>query len=119
MDIEALHSRREARRRASRRRRRTAGLIAAAVVAVAVAVPVVLATHSRGGSQAGGQQARSSHASAQAHAANGSRPQQGIGVTRAGGRPGTAPVPILMYHVIAAPPPGAPFPGLYVTPNEF
>ncbi len=24
-----------------------------------------------------------------------------------------------MYHVIAAPPPGAPFPGLYVTPSEF
>jgi peptidoglycan/xylan/chitin deacetylase (PgdA/CDA1 family) len=28
-------------------------------------------------------------------------------------------VPILTYHVIAAPPPGAPFPGLYVTPTEF
>jgi peptidoglycan/xylan/chitin deacetylase (PgdA/CDA1 family) len=35
------------------------------------------------------------------------------------GRPGTAPVPILMYHVIAAPPAGAPFPGLYVAPLEF
>ena len=32
---------------------------------------------------------------------------------------GTSPVPILMYHVIAAAPPGAPFPGLYVTPTEF
>jgi peptidoglycan/xylan/chitin deacetylase (PgdA/CDA1 family) len=28
-------------------------------------------------------------------------------------------VPILMYHVIAAPPPGAPFPGLYVEPQLF
>jgi peptidoglycan/xylan/chitin deacetylase (PgdA/CDA1 family) len=28
-------------------------------------------------------------------------------------------IPILMYHVIAAPPPGAPFPGLYVAPAEF
>jgi peptidoglycan/xylan/chitin deacetylase (PgdA/CDA1 family) len=28
-------------------------------------------------------------------------------------------VPILMYHVIAAPPSGAPFPGLYVAPSEF
>jgi peptidoglycan/xylan/chitin deacetylase (PgdA/CDA1 family) len=28
-------------------------------------------------------------------------------------------VPILMYHVIAEPPPGAPFPGLYVAPDEF
>ncbi|HEY5198884.1 MAG TPA: polysaccharide deacetylase family protein [Solirubrobacteraceae bacterium] len=35
------------------------------------------------------------------------------------GRPGTAGVPVLMYHVIAAPPPGAPFPGLYVTPDLF
>jgi peptidoglycan/xylan/chitin deacetylase (PgdA/CDA1 family) len=35
------------------------------------------------------------------------------------GTPGQAPVPILMYHVIAAPPPGAPYPGLYVEPAEF
>ncbi len=31
----------------------------------------------------------------------------------------TAAVPILMYHVIAPAPPGAPYPGLYVTPHEF
>lgn len=30
-----------------------------------------------------------------------------------------ADVPILMYHVIAPPPPGAPFPGLYVPRAEF
>ncbi len=35
------------------------------------------------------------------------------------GHPGSATVPVLMYHVIAPPPPGAPFPGLYVTPEEF
>jgi peptidoglycan/xylan/chitin deacetylase (PgdA/CDA1 family) len=35
------------------------------------------------------------------------------------GTPGTRRVPVLMYHVIAAPPPGAPFPGLYVTPTLF
>ena len=35
------------------------------------------------------------------------------------GHPGTATVPVLMYHVIAPPPPGAPFPGLYVTPQDF
>jgi peptidoglycan/xylan/chitin deacetylase (PgdA/CDA1 family) len=29
------------------------------------------------------------------------------------------PVPILMYHVIAAPLPGAPYPGLYVSKREF
>jgi peptidoglycan/xylan/chitin deacetylase (PgdA/CDA1 family) len=33
--------------------------------------------------------------------------------------PGTAPVPILMYHVIARPFPTSPFPGLYVPPAEF
>ena len=35
------------------------------------------------------------------------------------GKPGTAPVPVLMYHVINPPPPGAPFPGLYVPAGEF
>ena len=31
----------------------------------------------------------------------------------------TAAVPILMYHVIAPARPGAPYPGLYVTPHDF
>ena len=35
------------------------------------------------------------------------------------GKPGHAKVPILMYHVIADPLPGAPFPGLYVPVKEF
>ena len=35
------------------------------------------------------------------------------------GRSGTMAIPILMYHVINAPPPGAAFPGLYVQPSEF
>ena len=35
------------------------------------------------------------------------------------GHPKQKAAPILMYHVIAAPPPGAPFPGLYVVPSEF
>jgi peptidoglycan/xylan/chitin deacetylase (PgdA/CDA1 family) len=34
-------------------------------------------------------------------------------------RPSNAAVPILMYHVIASPPPGAPFPFLYVPAPEF
>jgi peptidoglycan/xylan/chitin deacetylase (PgdA/CDA1 family) len=33
--------------------------------------------------------------------------------------PHNAPVPILMYHVIAAPPPSAPYPDLYVRPADF
>ncbi|HLM84655.1 MAG TPA: polysaccharide deacetylase family protein [Solirubrobacteraceae bacterium] len=35
------------------------------------------------------------------------------------GARGTEPVPILMYHVIAPAPAGAPFPGLYVQPAQF
>ena len=35
------------------------------------------------------------------------------------GHPGDARVPILMYHVIAPPPTGAPFPGLYVPRAQF
>jgi peptidoglycan/xylan/chitin deacetylase (PgdA/CDA1 family) len=35
------------------------------------------------------------------------------------GIPGNATVPILMYHVINFPPPGAPYPGLYVPVSEF
>ena len=35
------------------------------------------------------------------------------------GKIGTESVPILMYHVINAAPPGAKFPGLYVAPEEF
>jgi peptidoglycan/xylan/chitin deacetylase (PgdA/CDA1 family) len=35
------------------------------------------------------------------------------------GHPGNARVPILMYHVINAPPVGAPYPGLYVPRGEF
>ena len=38
---------------------------------------------------------------------------------RGAGPPGKETVPILMYHVIKSPPPGAPFPGLYVPPEEF
>ena len=38
---------------------------------------------------------------------------------RGAGRPGSASVPILMYHVINPPPAGAPFPGLYVPAGEF
>jgi peptidoglycan/xylan/chitin deacetylase (PgdA/CDA1 family) len=35
------------------------------------------------------------------------------------GKPGTAAVPVLMYHVINPPPAGAKFPGLYVPAGEF
>jgi peptidoglycan/xylan/chitin deacetylase (PgdA/CDA1 family) len=116
MDQEALHGRREARRRAVRRRRRlTAGLITAVI---AVAVVVVLAGGSGRKSATVAHPTRSGRPPGNAHSSPG---RSSIGATSAGsvtGPPGTRPVPILTYHVIAAPPAGAPFPGLYVTPNE-
>jgi peptidoglycan/xylan/chitin deacetylase (PgdA/CDA1 family) len=117
MDLETLHTRREARRRAVRRRRRlTAGLIMAVI---AVAVVVILA----GGS--GRKSATVAHPTPPGRSPGNGHSSAGrssTGATNAGsatGPAGTGPVPILTYHVIAAPPAGAPFPGLYVTPNEF
>ncbi len=115
MDVEALHSRREARRRAIRRRRlAVAGLIAAVLVALAV----VLATRPGGSSEPAARRTQSANS---IH-----RTQPGLTAspgatsrTPATGRPGTGSVPILMYHVIAPAPAGAPFPGLYVAPAEF
>jgi len=116
MDAEALHTRREARRRAIRRRRRQAG--AAVIAAVLVALAVVLATRSGGSSKPAAQRTQSAHS---VHRTQLRRTGSAGGTSTAAatGRPGTGSVPILMYHVIAAPPAGAPFPGLYVTPSEF
>jgi len=102
---------RERRRRALRRRRLALLLITGAIVAVVAVVAF-----------AGGSARPSGHASAGAasssSAAAGTRGAGSKGATVLG-PPGTKPVPILMYHVIAAPPAGAPFPGLYVPPQEF
>ncbi len=116
MDAEALHTRREARRRAVRRRRRLTG--AGLIAAVLVALAVVLATSSGGSSKPAAQRTQSAnsiHSTQPGRAASGATTV----TATATGPPGTGSVPILMYHVIAAPPAGAPFPGLYVTPGEF
>ncbi len=88
------------------------------IAAIVVAVAVVLAARSGGASKPASQ---ATPATNSIHAAQ--TGQKGSGHTTstqpAAGRSGTDPVPILMYHVIAAPPPGAPFPGLYVPPGEF
>ena len=121
---EELRERREASRRATRRHRLQAtGLIVLLIVTVGVILLGDL-----WGVQAGVSEV-------QPHAATGHPPsarsasdprQRDQGQARstastsgATGRRGTEAVPILMYHVIAAPPPGAPFPGLYVVPSEF
>jgi len=119
MEIEALHARREDRRRAlrlrRRRRRQAAGLIAVAVAAVAI----VLTARSGGTSRPAGRPAGSANSSAHTRPSHSALPRTGTGAARATGRPGNGSLPILMYHVIAPPPAGAPFPGLYVTPSEF
>lgn len=117
MDIQALHARREQRRRALRRRRSRI-LILLSAVALALAVAFIVQRADKGGRP---------RAPAARHNVRATRAPKGRDrVLAAGahtralrGRPGTDPVPILMYHVIAAPPAGAPFPGLYVTPSEF
>jgi peptidoglycan/xylan/chitin deacetylase (PgdA/CDA1 family) len=124
-----VRHRREASRRATRRHRyQAAGLLAVLLAAV-----VAVALGDLGGSKAGGGSVKTHTAASHTRAVRGaSDPSQAaaqargaagtnsVGANSGGtGRPGKAAVPILMYHVIAAPPPGAPFPGLYVVPSEF
>ena len=135
MDLEALRSRREQRRRALAHRRRLAGLSLAAILAVAALAILALGS---GGSSRGSRAASASSGRLRATAGPRARPRQaarhsagqrpagaaastsnGAGTSNGSGTPGDRPVPILMYHVINAPPAGAPFPGLYVTPEEF
>ena len=116
MDNEASLARREQRRRAIRRRR------AAALIGLAgatVAVVVVLAAGALGGSTRAPRAGGPSTTAASARDAHPRPAANGPAAGSATGHPGTLAVPILMYHVIAAPPPGAPFPGLYVSPSEF
>jgi peptidoglycan/xylan/chitin deacetylase (PgdA/CDA1 family) len=126
MDLQARRDRREESRRAVRRRRRGAvGLIV--LVALAVAAIVVSAGGSSGGGDAASSAARTGAASAagsggagaSAHAPPGSTSSTASVTGPAVGPLGSEPVPILMYHVIAPAPAGAPFPGLYVPPEEF
>ncbi len=123
MDAEELQTRRalrahERRRRLLRRRLAAFGALFAVVIIAAVAV-----ASTGGGSSPPKSAGRSNpsrrhraHTSAHRHA-RGASTAAALGP--ATGRPGTATVPILMYHVIAPPPSGAPFPGLYVLPSEF
>jgi peptidoglycan/xylan/chitin deacetylase (PgdA/CDA1 family) len=131
MDIQALNARREERRRAIRRRRQ---IVLGALCAIALGLAgVVIAVRSSGGGHSIALPARPARTAVGKKVAARTQPAR-TQPTRtqptrtqparrrpipATGRPGTDPVPILMYHVIAAPPAGARFPGLYVTPSEF
>jgi len=97
----------------------------------AVVIIAVLASGGGGGSPAGvrrprvaathpARAARAARAgSAKGHVLTAGAVISTVSPTARGGAPGTTPVPVLMYHVIAPPPPGAPFPLLYVPPAEF
>jgi peptidoglycan/xylan/chitin deacetylase (PgdA/CDA1 family) len=112
MDIEDRRARREQRRREIRRRR---AIVAGSGVTLLTVVAIVIVVLGSGGGVskvAGAHRSASRHATAKPHTASTPKP------VRNGPR-GHEAVPILMYHVIAAPPAGAPFPGLYVEPQLF
>ena len=130
MDAEELTRRREERARA-RQRRQTRRRVGAGAALVLVAVVVIVAIASASG---GGRSSRSTstathpghrtttHAARPSHRAAGHRTRGESTAAILGpatGARGTTSVPVLMYHVIAPPPSGAPFPGLYVQPQEF
>ena len=89
-----------------------------------VAVIVVVIAGSSGGSPVSRPLTRASRTRHAGHGRHASAQRSRGGSTASrlapgNGRPGTAIVPVLMYHVIAPPPAGAPFPGLYVLPAQF
>ncbi|HEY5261511.1 MAG TPA: polysaccharide deacetylase family protein [Solirubrobacteraceae bacterium] len=141
MDVDQRRARREARRR-ELARRRARGLAAVAVLVLVVLAVVLIATASTSkpssagdsadatGKARGGSAAKRSTAVGSGNGASAARrdtrtDNTSTGNTRTGtagtarGRIGTESLPILMYHVINAPPAGAKFPGLYVPPEEF
>jgi peptidoglycan/xylan/chitin deacetylase (PgdA/CDA1 family) len=117
MEIEDLRRRRAEHRRALRRRRAGSGFALLALALVAVAVALLLG--SGGPSKPTRTATVASHGSARIKTSSNSGVRRTSGGGIATGHPGMQSVPILMYHVIAPPPAGAPFPGLYVDPEEF
>jgi peptidoglycan/xylan/chitin deacetylase (PgdA/CDA1 family) len=118
LDDERRQARRETRRRelARRRRRRTLAGLSLVLVAAAVAAVALLAG---GGSSTPSSQRVALTRNPSRRSSTGASRDAGTGTGASTGKPGTARVPILMYHVINPPPGGAPFPGLYVSANEF
>jgi len=116
MDAHTRRARREEQRRALRRRR----LVSVAAVLAALAVLIaVLALGSGTGTTRTTPVAATRKTPASSPSAAGANSRYGTAATGPVGRPGHEAVPILMYHVIAPAPAGAPFPGLYVPPAEF
>ena len=132
MDEQQIRARRLARQRERQARDRRRRLIAVGTLVVVVVAVVMIGIVASGGGATSTQTATnaaqtghhagrsgSTRASTHAKAFSASRLPKttvtGVGT----GKPGTATVPVLMYHVINPPPAGAPFPGLYVPSDEF
>ena len=108
--------RREQRRRLQRRRRLALGFVAVAALVVGVAVG---ASRDSGGGHSGSSTA---NAHGKKRSGDGTKLQPGgLGPPPPTGEmvKSQSPVPILMYHVIAAPPSSAQLPELYVDPKSF
>jgi peptidoglycan/xylan/chitin deacetylase (PgdA/CDA1 family) len=132
METHHFHNRRTAYAQERRRRMIRRRVVAVACLVIVVgAAAVALGSAGRGSPRSG---SASAHQRLAGHNHVGGRQHAGghhrAGATGRGGSTaaalgvptghrGTASVPVLMYHVIAPPPPGAPYPGLYVTPTEF
>jgi peptidoglycan/xylan/chitin deacetylase (PgdA/CDA1 family) len=124
MDYDQAQARRAARARERRKRvrRRRGGAAGALVLVVAIAAAIALGSSGAGPSTVASTAASTPATRTRAHHGAGPARTAHRGSTVTGtatGKPGTTPVPVLMYHVIAPPPPGAPFPGLYVPADEF
>ncbi|MBV9804373.1 MAG: polysaccharide deacetylase family protein [Solirubrobacterales bacterium] len=132
--IRARRLARERERRARIRRRRRARLIVLGAVVLVVVVSAAIALGAGGSGSS--DSSRSTPLTSTAASAGHVVPRKAVsaalrhlhnatgvpGTTVHGvgtGKPGTLSVPVLMYHVINPPPPGAPFPGLYVPSGEF
>ena len=117
MDSEWRRARRDLRRRelARRRRRAFAALsrLAARSDLPSRSSPAAVA-RCRTASSPGGSGGAAHELSSAATHGLASTSSSSAALRTANGKPGTESVPILMYHVINPPPPGAPFPGLYV-----
>jgi peptidoglycan/xylan/chitin deacetylase (PgdA/CDA1 family) len=122
MNQEQAQARRLARERERRRRARRRRIVAVGSLLVVAAIAVVVAIVASGstGPETTAQTTPPRPVTHTAPHVNLARnPEHGTVTGKPTGVPGTTPVPILMYHVIAPPPAGAPFPGLYVPVDEF
>ena len=132
MNEQQIRARRLARERERRARARRNGLVVVFALVVVVAVVMVIGLAAGGGGKTPSPTSATNASQTSHHKATTASARAGHAKTFAAtrlprstvtgvgtGKPGTATVPILMYHVITPPPAGAPFPGLYVPADEF